>query len=145
MLKNKKILVTGGASFIGSHLVDTLLKNGSVVRVADDFSSGKIANLEYDLRETSPHVWASSNLVVYEGDLKNQAFTRRMMQDVDAVFHLAALHGGRGYIDTHPAQCCSNMILDQLVFEEACRAGVDRICFASSCWASKVVLRLDIA
>ena len=132
MLKNKKILVTGGASFIGSHLVDTLLKNGSVVRVADDFSSGKIANLEYDLRETSPHVWASSNLVVYEGDLKNQAFTRRMMQDVDAVFHLAALHGGRGYIDTHPAQCCSNMILDQLVFEEACRAGVERICFASS-------------
>ncbi len=48
------------------------------------------------------------------------------------VFHLAALHGGRGYIDTHPAECCSNMILDQLVFEEANKAGVQKVCFASS-------------
>jgi len=55
-----------------------------------------------------------------------------MVDDVDVVFHLAALHGGRGYIDTHPAECSSNMILDQLVFEESCKAGVDRICFASS-------------
>jgi UDP-glucose 4-epimerase len=54
------------------------------------------------------------------------------MKDVDVVFHLAALHGGRGYIDSHPAQCCSNMILDQLVFEEAQRANVERVCFASS-------------
>lgn len=54
------------------------------------------------------------------------------MKDQDVVFHLAALHGGRGYIDSHPAQCCSNMILDQLVFQEAWRAGVGRVCFASS-------------
>ncbi|MGA3059745.1 MAG: NAD-dependent epimerase/dehydratase family protein [Candidatus Bathyarchaeia archaeon] len=132
MLKNKQVLVTGGASFIGSHLVDTILKNGSVVRVADDFSSGKPENLEYPLKETNAHVWASKKLTVYEGDLKNQSFTRQMMKDIDIVFHLAALHGGRGYIDTHPAQCCSNMILDQLVFEEACKGDVDRVCFASS-------------
>ncbi|MGA2682461.1 MAG: NAD-dependent epimerase/dehydratase family protein [Candidatus Bathyarchaeia archaeon] len=132
MLKNKQVLVTGGASFIGSHLVDTLLKSGSVVRVADDFSSGKLENLEYPLKEIGAHVWASSNLTAYNGDLKNQSFTRQMMKDIDIVFHLAALHGGRGYIDSHPAQCCSNMILDQLVFEEACKADVDRICFASS-------------
>jgi UDP-glucose 4-epimerase len=55
-----------------------------------------------------------------------------MVDDVDVVFHLAALHGGRGYIDSHPAECSSNMILDQLVFEEAWKAGVDRLCFASS-------------
>jgi UDP-glucose 4-epimerase len=54
------------------------------------------------------------------------------MKDIEVVFHLAALHGGRGYIDTHPAECCTNMVLDQLVFEEACRAGVHRVCFASS-------------
>jgi len=131
MWKNKVVLVTGGASFIGSHLVDFLLNKGAVVRVADDFSSGKINNLEYPLKKKSG-LWAFGNLSVWQGDLKDKCFTKQMMQDVEVVFHLAALHGGRGYIHTHPAECCTNMILDQLVFEEARKADVERICFASS-------------
>ncbi len=132
MWKNRLVLVTGGASFISSHLVDSLLKRGAIVKVADDFSSGKLTNLEYALKRDSSRAWACGNLSVWKGDLKDKSFTRRMMKDVDTVFHLAALHGGRGYIHSHPAECCTNMILDQLVFEEAHRAGVDRICFASS-------------
>jgi len=66
-----------------------------------------------------------------------------MMKEVDIVFHLAALHGGRGYIHTHPAECCTNMILDQLVFEEARRAGVERICFASSACVYPSYLQAD--
>ena len=132
MWENKRVLVTGGASFISSHLVDTLLKRGAIVKVADDFSSGKLSNLEYSLKRDNSGAWVSNNLTVWQGDLKERPFTRRMMEDVDAVFHLAALHGGRGYIDTHPAQCCTNMILDQLVFEEAFKAEIDRVCFASS-------------
>jgi UDP-glucose 4-epimerase len=125
-------LVTGGASFISSHLVDSLLEKGVSVRVGDDFSSGSLKNLRYPLKKIGPRSWVSGNLSVLQGDLKERAFTRSVMKDVNRVFHLAALHGGRGYIDTHPAQCCTNMILDQLVFEEAHKAGVDRICFASS-------------
>jgi nucleoside-diphosphate-sugar epimerase len=132
MRRNSIALVTGGASFIGSHLVDSLLRKGAIVRVADDFSSGRLANLEYHLQKDGSGAWISNNLSVWQGDLKEKSFTRSMMKDVDTVFHLAALHGGRGYIHTHPAQCCTNMILDQLVFEEAQRADVDRICFASS-------------
>ncbi len=132
MWKNRNVLVTGGASFISSHLVDSLLAKGAVVKVADDFSSGKLNNLEYPLRKVSSSVWKSGDLSVFKGDLKERSFTRSAMKDVDTVFHLAALHGGRGYIDTHPAQCCTNMILDQLVFEEAHKAGVERVCFASS-------------
>ena len=131
-MKGKLALVTGGASFIGSHLVDTLLKRGVEVRVADDFSSGKLENLDYPLKSKSADKWVSGNLTVYRGDLKERHFTQHVVDGVDIVFHLAALHGGRGYIDTHPAECCTNMILDQLVFEEAWKAGVDRICFASS-------------
>jgi nucleoside-diphosphate-sugar epimerase len=133
MWKNTKVLVTGGASFIGSHLVDTLLRNGAVVTVADDLSSGKLENLEYQLKkgQASNH-WLSKDLNIWVGDLKDISFTKKVMKDQDVVFHLAALHGGRGYIDSHPAQCCSNMILDQLVFQEAWRAGVGRVCFASS-------------
>jgi len=132
MYENKMILVTGGASFIGSHLVDSLLNEGAEVRVADDLSSGLLKNLEYSLKEVSPRHYRWRDLNIYVGDLKDKRFVKSVMDDVDTVFHLAALHGGRGYIDTHPAECCTNMILDQLVFEEAMKAGVERICFASS-------------
>ena len=128
----KKVLVTGGASFIGSHLVDCLLKRGAIVKVADDFSSGKLNNLEYPLKKETSTSWTSKNLSVWKGDLKVKSFTRSMVKDIDVVFHLAALHGGRGYIHTHPAECCTNMLIDQMVFEEAHKAGADRICFASS-------------
>lgn len=128
----RNVLVTGGASFIGSHLVDSLLKKGDIVKVADDFSSGKLSNLEYPLKKSGSKIWISDNLTVLQGDLKEKSFTKSVMKNVDVVFHLAALHGGRGYIDSHPAECCSNMILDQLVFQEAHNAGVDRLCFASS-------------
>ena len=133
MWKNKEVLVTGGASFIGSHLVDTLLKMGAVVTVADDLSSGKLTNLEYALKKgKEENVWTFEDLTVRVGDLKDISFTKSVMKNRDAVFHLAALHGGRGYIDSHPAECCSNMILDQLVFQEAFRADVQHVCFASS-------------
>ncbi|MFB0562636.1 MAG: NAD-dependent epimerase/dehydratase family protein [Candidatus Lokiarchaeia archaeon] len=132
MYNGKAVLVTGGASFIGSHLVDSLLKKGAIVRVADDFSSGRFENLEYPLNKTGRNVWVTDNLVVLKGDLKDRNFTRFVMEDVEIVFHLAASHGGRGFIDTHPVQCCTNMALDQIVFEEAYNAGVERITFASS-------------
>lgn len=132
MWKGRKILVTGGASFIGSHLVDSLLKRDATVRVADDFSSGKLENLEYPMKEIGSGRWVFDELSVLEGNLKERAFTSEVLKGIDMVFHLAALHGGRGYIHTHPAECCTNMLLDQLVFEEAHRANVERICFASS-------------
>jgi UDP-glucose 4-epimerase len=126
------VLVTGGASFIGSHLVDTLLDKGAVVKVADDFSSGQLSNLEYDLKELHDGMWRQGNLTVYRGDLKDSSFTRNVLKGVDVVFHLAAAHGGRGYIDTHPADCSTNMALDGIVFDESYKSGVQRICYASS-------------
>ena len=137
------VLVTGGASFIGSHLVDSLLERGAEVLVADDFSSGRLSNLEYPLEEKGRGVWTWEDLTVKEGDLKDKCFTRKVVKDVDVVFHLAASHGGRGYIQTHPAECCTNMTLDQLVFEEATKAGVDRICFASSACVYPSYLQME--
>lgn len=118
----RKVLVTGGASFIGSHLVDRLVTLDADVRVVDDLSSGKLENLEGSL----------SRIEFRRGDLRSSQFTREAMDGQEVVFHLAACHGGRGYIDTHPVDCASNLVLDGMVFDAAWRARVDRICFASS-------------
>jgi UDP-glucose 4-epimerase len=132
MWEGRTVLVTGGASFIGSHLVDSLIEKEAIVKVGDDFSSGRLANLEFRLKKLGRGTWKHDRLTVFQGDFKDKGFAKSMMRGVNTVFHLAALHGGRGYIDTHPAQCCTNMILDQMVLEEAQKAGVERICFASS-------------
>src|SRR5215211_5879909 len=118
----RSVLVTGGASFIGSHLVEHLVRLGAAVRVADDLSSGRLENLGA--------VQDSVDIMV--GDCRQRDFSDRACDEMDVVFHLAAAHGGRGYIDTHPVECSLNMVLDGVVFSSAHRAGVDRICFTSS-------------
>lgn len=119
---NKNVLVTGGASFIGSHLVDRLVEFGANIRVADNLSSGKLENLSQSI----------DKIEFIEGNLEDSNFTQNVMKNIDVVFHLAAEHGGRGYIDTHPAECASNLVLDGMVFKKAFKSGVERICFASS-------------
>lgn len=121
--KNIKVLVTGGASFIGSHLVETLLRmDCSRVAVADNLSSGKLENLETVM----------SDIEFLQGDLRHIEFAEKATKGCDVVFHLAADHGGRGYINCHPANCVYNMALDNIVFEKAVKSDVKRITFASS-------------
>ena len=144
MLNKKMVLVTGGASFIGSHLVDRLLEIGAYVRIADDLSSGRKENIEHQMKfNEKREVWIGERVEFHKGDLKDKCFAEKVMTGIDVVFHLAALHGGRGYIDTHPAECSTNMILDQLVFETAYRMNVDRICFASSACVYPTYLQED--
>jgi len=119
---DERVLVTGGASFIGSHLVEDLVAAGATVRVADDFSSGKRANLDA----------VADEVELLEGNLKDVTFADRATEDIDTLFHLAADHGGRGYITNYPANCATNMALDTIVYEAAAENGVDRITFASS-------------
>jgi nucleoside-diphosphate-sugar epimerase len=120
----RRALVTGGASFIGSHLVDALVERGATVRVVDNLSSGRLANLSGAL--------ASGRVEFREGDLLDSDTVRDAMQGVDVVFHNAADHGGRGYIDLHQVNCSTNLILDGMVFRAAEQAGVDKVVFASS-------------
>jgi UDP-glucose 4-epimerase len=123
--RNEAVLVTGGASFIGSHLVEDLVAAGAEVHVADDFSSGELKNLES----------VRADITVHEGNLKRLAVAREVTDGIDTVFHLAADHGGRGYISNYPANCATNMALDNIVYEAAAANGVERICFASSACA----------
>jgi nucleoside-diphosphate-sugar epimerase len=120
----KLVLVTGGASFIGSTLTDQLLARGAKVRIVDDLSSGHLGNLE--------QARATGSVEFIQADLREPGVTRSAMQGVNTVFHLAADHGGRGYVDLHQAGPASNFFLDGLIFWEAVRAKVKKVVFASS-------------
>lgn len=122
--KGRPVLVTGGASFIGSHLVDGLIARGATVRVVDDLSSGHLENIQ-------EHI-AAGRVEFIRGDLKVNGLARKAVDGMSVVFHLAADHGGRGYVELHQSACALNMTLDQLVFDAAASARVDKLVFASS-------------
>ncbi len=85
-MKNKRLLVTGGAGFIGSHVVSELLKTDiSEVIIFDNFTRGKLENIEEQLRD--------SRCVIYPngGDIREIDILNDAMKDVDGVFHLAAM------------------------------------------------------
>jgi len=118
------VLVTGGASFIGSHLVDRLILLGANVTVIDDLSSGKTENLEES--------WAKIRFIKKDLEyiLKNEI--KDLFRDQNIVFHLAAVHGGRGFITTHPADVNSNFSIDHHVFEACNNSKVENVVFAST-------------
>ncbi len=118
------VLVTGGASFIGSHLVDALVDRGARVRVVDDLSGGR---LEY----IAGHV-ESGRIEFSQADLRDTGTADRAVRGMSVVFHLAADHGGRGYVDLHQAACASNLVLDGAVFRAAVDRGVEKVVYASS-------------
>ncbi len=122
--KDRRVLVTGGASFIGSALVDALVERGSKVRVADNLTSGTLDNIERHIREGS--------VEFLEGDLHRQDFAKQAVRDCEVVFHLAADHGGRGYIDLHQAACATNLTLDGVAFFACREAKVGKVVYASS-------------
>jgi nucleoside-diphosphate-sugar epimerase len=90
----RTVLVTGGAGFVGSHLVDQLLADGAAVRVLDNLSTGSLINLEAAAgRHVQNGAPSSSRLEVIIGDIRDREVLRRALRNVKHVFHLAALPG----------------------------------------------------
>lgn len=77
------VLVTGGAGFIGSHVVDRFVREGRFVRVVDNLSTGKLANIAGHLR--------CGAVDFLEGDIRDFLVARRCVRGVDVVVHLAAV------------------------------------------------------
>jgi len=130
------VLVTGGASFIGSHLVDRLVSLGAHVSVADDLSTGKMDNLEQ----------SKDKIKFIKTDLEynSKSEARNIFKDNEIVFHLAADHGGRGYISSHPADVCSSFAVDHHVFEACSDTNVEKVIFSSSACVYPTDLQKDI-
>jgi nucleoside-diphosphate-sugar epimerase len=121
----KRILVTGGASFISSHLIDLLVSKGArSIRVVDDLTSGRLANIQ-------AHI--DSGVVEFvQADLLRPGVAQAAVDGMHVVFHLAAIHGGRGFVDLHQAPCSQNIAMDGLLVKAAYEAGVEKFVFASS-------------
>ena len=121
-MSKQTYLVTGGAGFIGSHIVERLVCDGHRVRVLDDFSAGKESNLES----------FRSEIDVVRGDIRDSAIVNDAMRGIDIVFHEAALGSvPRSVADpltTHEV----NMTGTLNVLLAAREAGVKRVVYASS-------------
>src|SRR5438045_3055808 len=115
-------LVTGGAGFIGSHLVEALLERGHRVRVLDNFSTGDPSNLER----------VRQDIEVHEGDVIDIETIKRAVRGVEVVFHQAALASvPRSIADplaTHAACVTGTLHL----LQSAREAGVRRVVYAAS-------------
>lgn len=116
------ILITGGAGFIGSHLCDALLDKGYTVRVLDDLSTGKRANLRLD----------HPGLELVEGDVADAELVRRATAGCRAVVHLAAVASVQASVDDPVRTHQSNFIGTLNVCEAMRLEGVRRVLFASS-------------
>ena len=123
-------LITGSAGFIGSHLVETLLRLGQTVRSLDDFSTGHRSNLDEVRDAVGAEVWHRHTF--FEGSIADLALCQRACTDVDIVLHEAALGSvPRSIADpllTHAANATG--FLNMLV--AARDAGVGRFVYAAS-------------
>ena len=114
-------LVTGGAGFIGSHIVDRLLADGYRVRVLDNFSTGK--------RENLPE---SDDLEIFAGDVGSFDDVHKAMKDVELVFHEAAIASVPKTINDPLGSHQTNYVGTLNVLEAARQQGTKRVVFASS-------------
>ena len=115
-------LVTGGAGFIGSHLVEELVKRGEQVRVLDNFSTGKRENLS-DLQE---------KIELVEGDIRSYHIVREVVQGVDFVLHQGALPSVPRSINDPITTNEVNVGGTLNILDAARDAGVKRVVYASS-------------
>src|SRR5512139_561348 len=109
IIRDKKVLVTGGAGFIGSNLVDELAKNNHVV-ILDNFSSGRMENLI--------HHKGSPNCEIVTGDIRDKKIVREITREVDVIYHLAV-------------QCLRASIDDPETNHEVNATGTLNLCMAS--------------
>lgn len=127
--RGKHILVTGGAGFIGSHLVENLLERGVEVRVLDNLSTGKRENLE----NLGTGRWtAGKDFELVEGDIRDQDVVDKAAAGVDAIFHEAALGSVPRSVEDPTTTQHVNADGTLNVMLAARHRGIGRVVYASS-------------
>jgi UDP-glucose 4-epimerase len=120
-----KTLVTGGAGFIGSHIVEELVRRGAYVVVLDNLSLGNIDNIT--------HLRNQNNLEYVQGSINDLSLLERLFSGVDYVFHQAATPIVRDYTDNSISYYEANATGILNVLQAAKDKGVNKVICASSC------------
>jgi UDP-glucose 4-epimerase len=119
-----KVLVTGGAGFIGSNLTEVMLQRGLFVRVLDDFSTGKRENLVFGKRYPS--------LEIIEGDIRESSTCREAVKGMEYIFHQAALPSVQRSVEDPGTSNAVNTGGTLNILLAAKEGGVKRVIYASS-------------
>ena len=125
-------LITGGAGFIGSHLVERLLAEGEVVRVLDDFSTGTRENLRHAYEQAWKRSGTPGSLELVHGSVVDTELVTSACEDVRYVLHQAALGSVPRSLEYPRATFHANVLGSFEIFEAARRAKVERVIYASS-------------
>jgi UDP-glucose 4-epimerase len=131
-----KVLVTGGAGFIGSHLVDRLVREGFEVVVLDNLSTGSLENIKMHME--------NPKFQFIRGDVRVRGITRRALRDVNCVFHLAAIASIDLSIRRPDLVNDVNVMGTLNLLEEGRRADVEKFVFTSSCAVYGEPIKLPI-
>ena len=116
-----RVLVTGGAGFIGSHLADALIARGDQVVALDNFSTGSTANIKH----------INKNFEIIDGDIRNTELVNETIKDVELVFHMAAALGVNTILES-PRESISTNIAGSEVVLNAAATHKKRILIAST-------------
>jgi nucleoside-diphosphate-sugar epimerase len=121
-------LVTGGAGFIGSHIVEELLKRGEAVRILDNLFTGKLENIDF-VKQYQP---SSINYELVKGDIRDLDSCRKACRGIDYILHQAALRAVPRSIDDPSSSNEVNVAGTLNILLAAKDAGVKRVVYASS-------------
>jgi nucleoside-diphosphate-sugar epimerase len=122
-LNFKKALITGGAGFIGSHLVDALLSEGCEVTVLDNLLTGNLSNLDH----------IKDHIKFYQGDIRDREILNKVAKDCDVIFHQAAVVSVPSTVDDPVESAMVNEMGTLLVLEAARKNNIKKVILASSC------------
>lgn len=104
-----RVLVTGGAGFIGSHLAEALIARGDKVVALDNFSTGSTANIKH----------ITKNFEIIDGDIRNVDLINETIKDVDIVFHMAAALGVKTILESPLESISTNVEGSEVVLNAA--------------------------
>jgi UDP-glucose 4-epimerase len=121
----KRVLVTGGAGFIGSHVVDSLVQEGYEVRVLDNLTTGKLENIQGHL--------SSDKIELVKGDIRDLSTVKESLENIDAVIHFAALVSVPLSIKNPNLTFDINLLGSLNLLRSSVEKNINRFVFISSC------------
>lgn len=131
MIKNKNILITGGAGFIGTHLFEKLMQENNYITIIDNFNKYYLGK-EEELAEITNSYQPTKDFDIIKANLLNKKVYNKINCDIDIIFHLAAQAGVRYSIENAGEVAHNNIVSTINIFDYALKKDVKKVIFASS-------------